>query len=161
MADATVSDFDFDIIRSRFTPCDIHRFKWLFSGICTNSFDLHCDVMVYTSGKKMPMVVEGSGEYSWLLTTEEGTQYKGHVTGGKAFNLPTKLPEGYHTLTLTQDDQRAHCRVIVAPKRCYEPQALLNKQKLCCRLKIVSDSVLPLQVWGHRAYPGLPAGYRF
>ena len=74
--------------------------------------------------------VEGSGEYSWLLTTEEGTQYKGHVTGGKAFNLPTKLPEGYHTLTLTQDDQRAHCRVIVAPKRCYEPQALLNKQKL-------------------------------
>ncbi|EGJ80739.1 4-alpha-glucanotransferase domain protein [Shigella flexneri K-304] len=88
------------------------------------------NVMVYTSGKKMPMVVEGSGEYSWQLTTEEGTQYKGHVTGGKAFNLPTKLPEGYHTLTLTQDDQRAHCRVIVAPKRCYEPQALLNKQKL-------------------------------
>lgn len=31
------------------------------------------NVMVYTSGK-MPMVVEGSGEYSWLLTTEEGTQ---------------------------------------------------------------------------------------
>ena len=72
------------------------------------------NVMVYTSGKKMPMAVEGSGEYSWLLTTEEGTQYKGHVTGGKAFNLPTKLPEGYHTLTVTQDDQRAHCRVIVA-----------------------------------------------
>lgn len=42
MANATVSDFDFDIIRSRFTPGDIHRFKWLFSGICTNSFDLHC-----------------------------------------------------------------------------------------------------------------------
>lgn len=41
------------------------------------------NVMVYTSGKKMPMVVEGSGEYSWLLTTEEGTQYKGHVTGAK------------------------------------------------------------------------------
>lgn len=77
----------------------------------------------------MPMVVEGSGEYSWLLTTEEGKQYKGHVTGGKAFNLPTKLPEGYHTLTLTQTTS-AHCRVIVAPKRCYEPQALLNKQKL-------------------------------
>lgn len=78
----------------------------------------------------MPMAVEGSGEFSWLLTTEEGTQYKGHVSGGKAFNLPAKLPEGYHTLTLTQDEQRAHCRVIVAPKRCYEPQALLNKQKL-------------------------------
>lgn len=34
-------------------------------------------------------------------------------------------------------------------------------QPRVCRLKIVSDSVLPLQVWGHRAYPGLPAGYRF
>lgn len=107
------------------------------------------NVMVYTSGKKMPMVVEGSGEYSWLLTTEEGTQYKGHVTGGKAFNLPTKLPEGYHTLTLTQDDQRAHCRVIVAPKRCYEPQALLNKQKLwgaCVQLYTLRSE--KLGYWG-------------
>lgn len=108
------------------------------------------NVMVYTSGKKMPMVVEGSGEYSWLLTTEEGTQYKGHVTGGKAFNLPTKLPEGYYTLTLTQDDQRAHCRVIVAPKRCYEPQALLNKQKLwgACVQLYTLRSEKKLGYWG-------------
>ncbi len=42
MADATVSDLNFDIMRSQFTPGDIHRFKRLFSGICTNSFDLHC-----------------------------------------------------------------------------------------------------------------------
>ncbi len=68
----------------------------------------------------MPMVVEGSGEYSWLLTTEEGTQYKGHVTGGKAFNLPTKLPEGYHTLTLTRDD---HARAL--PGDC-RPETLLR-----------------------------------
>lgn len=40
------------------------------------------NVMVIPAAK-MPMVVEGSGEYSWLLTTEEGTQYKGHVTGAK------------------------------------------------------------------------------
>ncbi len=46
MADATVSDFDFDIIRSRFTPRDIHRFKWLFSGICTNSFDSLCLLLI-------------------------------------------------------------------------------------------------------------------
>lgn len=42
MADATVSDFNFDIMRSRFTPGNIHRFQRLFSGICTNSSDLHC-----------------------------------------------------------------------------------------------------------------------
>lgn len=88
------------------------------------------NVMVYTAGKKMPLAVEGSGDFSWLLTTEEGVQHKGHATGGKAFTLPAKLPEGYHTLTLTQGEQRTHCRIIVAPKRCYEPQALLTGQKL-------------------------------
>lgn len=88
------------------------------------------NVKVFTAGKKMPLAVEGRGEFSWLLTTEEGHQHKGHATGGKTLNLPAKLPEGYHTLTLTQDDQRFHCRVIVAPKRCYEPHALLEGKKL-------------------------------
>ncbi|UGB04069.1 4-alpha-glucanotransferase [Leclercia sp. G3L] len=88
------------------------------------------NVMVYTAGKKMPLMIEGSGDFSWLLTTEEGHQHKGHATGGKNLNLPAKLPEGYHTLTLTQDAHRWHCRVIVAPKRCYEPQALKEGKKL-------------------------------
>ncbi|MDM3279458.1 MULTISPECIES: 4-alpha-glucanotransferase [Citrobacter] len=88
------------------------------------------NVMVYTAGKKMPLAVEGSGEFNWLLTTEEGVQHKGHAVGGKSFNLPARLPEGYHTLTLTQGELRTHCRIIVAPKRCYEPQALLAGQKL-------------------------------
>ncbi|MDE9619053.1 4-alpha-glucanotransferase [Citrobacter portucalensis] len=88
------------------------------------------NVMVYTAGKKMPLAVEGSGEFNWLLTTEEGVQHKGHAVGGKSFNLPAKLPEGYHTLTLTQGERRTHCRIIVAPKRCYEPQALLAGKKL-------------------------------
>ncbi|WP_288789182.1 4-alpha-glucanotransferase [uncultured Enterobacter sp.] len=88
------------------------------------------NVKVFTAGKKMPLTVEGRGEFSWLLTTEEGHQHKGHATGGKTFNLPAKLPEGYHSLTLTQNDSRFHCRVIVAPKRCYEPQALLEGKKL-------------------------------
>jgi len=88
------------------------------------------NVMVYTAGKKMPLMIEGSGEFSWLLTNEEGHQHKGHATGGKNLNLPAKLPEGYHTLTLNQDDSRWDCRVIVAPKRCYEPQALKEGKKL-------------------------------
>ncbi|MEB6381259.1 4-alpha-glucanotransferase [Leclercia adecarboxylata] len=88
------------------------------------------NVMVYTAGKKMPLMIEGSGDFSWLLTTEEGHQHKGHATGGKNLNLPAKLPEGYHTLTLTQNSKRWHCRLIVAPKRCYEPQALREGKKL-------------------------------
>lgn len=42
MVNVIVSDFDFDIIRFRFTSGDIYRFKWLFSGICINSFDFYC-----------------------------------------------------------------------------------------------------------------------
>jgi 4-alpha-glucanotransferase len=41
------------------------------------------NVKVFTAGKKMPLAVEGRGEFSWLLTTEEGHQHKGHATGGK------------------------------------------------------------------------------
>ncbi|GAB5070160.1 4-alpha-glucanotransferase [Citrobacter sedlakii] len=87
-------------------------------------------VRVFTAGKKMSLTVEGKGEFSWLLTTEQGEPFKGHATGGKAFNLPAKLPPGYHSLMLTQGEQRSHCRIIVAPKRCYEPQALLDGKKL-------------------------------
>lgn len=87
-------------------------------------------VKVFTAGKKMPLPVQGQGEFQWLLTTEQGQEHKGHVAGGKALNLPAKLPEGYHTLTLSQGDARFECRVIVAPKRCYEPQALLDGKKL-------------------------------
>ncbi|MEO3991613.1 4-alpha-glucanotransferase [Pseudocitrobacter cyperus] len=88
------------------------------------------NVMVWTHGKKMALTVEGSGEFHWLLTTEEGKQYQGEATGGKSLALPARLPEGYHSLTLTQSDERWHCRVIVAPERCYEPLALKEKEKL-------------------------------
>ncbi|MGU3415267.1 4-alpha-glucanotransferase [Enterobacteriaceae bacterium C34A] len=88
------------------------------------------NVLVFTHGKKMSLPVEGSGEYHWMLTTEDGAQHQGNATAGKALNLPARLPEGYHTLTLTQSDHRWHCRVIIAPERCYEPQALKEGKKL-------------------------------
>ena len=88
------------------------------------------NVQVFTRGKAMTLPVEGSGDYDWMLTTEEGKQHKGSTGGGKTLALPRRLPEGYHSLTLTQDGQRWHCRVIVAPVRCYEPQALKQGEKL-------------------------------
>lgn len=87
-------------------------------------------VMVWTHGKKMALPVKGSGEFTWLLTCEEGKQHHGTVMGGKALNLPTHLAEGYHSLTLTQSAEHWHCRVIVAPARCYEPLPLKEAKKL-------------------------------
>ncbi|MTH48509.1 4-alpha-glucanotransferase [Intestinirhabdus alba] len=88
------------------------------------------EVRVFTVGKKMSLPVGGKGEYRWLLTTEAGRQFQGQAVGGRAMPLPASLPEGYHTLTLIREGQRLPCRIIVAPKRCYEPPALLNGQKL-------------------------------
>ena len=82
------------------------------------------NVKVFTAGKRCRWRWKDAASLR-LLTTEEGHQHKGHATGGKALTLPAKLPEGY-TLTLTRDELRFHCRLIVAPKRCYEPQALLE-----------------------------------
>ena len=87
-------------------------------------------VKVFTHGKKMQLPVAGSGAFHWLLTTEEGKQYQGETRGGETLALPGRLPTGYHTLTLTRDGERWHCRAIVAPARCYEPQALKEGKKL-------------------------------
>ena len=88
------------------------------------------NVLVCTLGKRKSLLVEGSGRFDWQITTEGGLQLRGQVEAGKSLALPTKLPLGYHSLTLRQDEQHWHCRLIVAPKRCYEPQALLEGRKL-------------------------------
>lgn len=60
------------------------------------------NVKIFTHGKKMSLPVAGRGEYQWILTTEDGKQYQGKTRGGETLPLPAKLPEGYHSLTLTQ-----------------------------------------------------------
>jgi 4-alpha-glucanotransferase len=87
-------------------------------------------VLVFHQGKRKSLPVEGKGSYDWVITTEQGLQLRGRVEAGNSLSLPGKLPQGYHTLTLRQDEQRWHCRLIVTPKRCYEPQALLEGKKL-------------------------------
>ena len=42
----------------------------------------------------MPLAVEGSGDFSWPLTTEEGVQHKGYATGGKALYASGKAAGG-------------------------------------------------------------------
>lgn len=87
-------------------------------------------VQVFTAGQRMQLALEGEGEFSWQLTTEEGYVHHGHASGGKKLSLPTKLPEGYHSLVVTQQKQSWASRIIVAPPRCYEPAALLQGKKL-------------------------------
>ncbi len=49
----------------------------------------------------MSLPVAGRGEYQWILTTEDGKQYQGNPRRRDAA-AAAKLPEGYHSLTLTR-----------------------------------------------------------
>lgn len=88
------------------------------------------NVLVCVGGKKMSLTTGGSGEYHWRLTTEQGKQHSGLLSGASSFDLPPALPQGYHQLTLTQGKRHWHCRVIVAPGRCWRPPALAAGKKL-------------------------------
>ncbi|THD44565.1 4-alpha-glucanotransferase, partial [Enterobacteriaceae bacterium ML5] len=87
-------------------------------------------VKVFTQGQKILLTPEGSGAFRWHLTQENGAQSQGDLAPGNALNLGAALPAGYHQLTLSQNDNAWHCRLIVAPARCYEPEALLAGEKL-------------------------------
>ncbi|WP_395489993.1 4-alpha-glucanotransferase [Cedecea davisae] len=87
-------------------------------------------VKVFTAGQRMQLALVGEGEFSWQLTTEDGEQHHGSAVAGKNLVLPAKLPEGYHDLRVEQGGRRWACRIIVAPPRCYEPDALLQDKKL-------------------------------
>jgi len=87
-------------------------------------------VKVFYHGSPVALPLGGSGEYYWVLQCEDGSQQQGRASARKTLTLEGKLPQGYHQLQLTQGEQQWQCRLIVAPKRCYEPQALLTGKKL-------------------------------
>lgn len=66
----------------------------------------------------------------WQLILEGGEVLEGYVSDC-AIHLPQDLPLGYHDLHLTLDHiYQLHCRIIVAPKQCYLPERIKNKEKL-------------------------------
>ncbi|UWS33438.1 4-alpha-glucanotransferase [Erwinia pyrifoliae] len=74
--------------------------------------------------------IAGKGNYQWQLRGEHGKTFQGSVSAGELLTLPANLPNGYHQLLLSQGKKQWACRVIIAPKRCYEPAALKQGGKL-------------------------------
>lgn len=87
-------------------------------------------VKVFTSGSPIQLPIGGDGDYQWQLQTEQGECYQGRISAQKTLTVEASLPQGYHRLILEQGLQQWQCSVIVAPKRCYEPDALLTGKKL-------------------------------
>jgi 4-alpha-glucanotransferase len=87
-------------------------------------------VKVFTLGSRLALPIGGEGEFQWQLKLESGAVSQGRTGAKMTLALPGRVTEGYHQLTLTQESQSWECRIIVAPKRCFEPDALLEGKKL-------------------------------
>ena len=87
-------------------------------------------VKVFYQGAPLALTPAGEGDYLWALQREDGECLQGRVGARKTLTLPGDLPAGYHQLTLSQGARQWPCRVIVAPRRCFEPDALLTGKKL-------------------------------
>lgn len=87
-------------------------------------------IKIFYYGNPVTFPLSGSGHYYWVLHCEGGSQQQGRASAGNTLTLPMQLPLGYYQLTLTQGEQHWSCRLVIAPKRCYEPDALLAGKKL-------------------------------
>ncbi|MDX7987126.1 4-alpha-glucanotransferase [Xenorhabdus sp. 12] len=97
------------------------------------------DVTVLLQGQEITLPLGDTNSYQWQIHTEQGETFHGRCQ--HHFTLSTLLPLGYHTLTLIpeagqengsqrQSVQSQSMQLIVAPERCYEPQAIKNGEKL-------------------------------
>ncbi|CDG22796.1 4-alpha-glucanotransferase [Xenorhabdus poinarii G6] len=96
----------------------------------TSSFP---EVKVIIQGQTT-LSLEEAHHYQWQIHTEQGEIFHGHCQF--QLTLPIELALGYHTLNLipkagseTHAQQRA-IQLIVAPERCYEPDAITQGKKL-------------------------------
>lgn len=86
-------------------------------------------VQVFTE-TNVTVTLAGNGDYLWTLTTEQGSKITGECSAGQSLAFPASLPQGYHSLSLSQRQQHWHCQLIIAPATCYQPDSLTSGQKL-------------------------------
>ncbi|PHM38944.1 4-alpha-glucanotransferase [Xenorhabdus mauleonii] len=102
------------------------------------------DVIVLLQGQEINLPLDDTNSYQWQIQTEQGEVF--HSRCQYHFTLSTILPLGYHTLTLipevepesssqrqsnpARSMQPQSVQLIVAPERCYEPQAITHGEKL-------------------------------
>ena len=87
-------------------------------------------VLVFHEHQPVELAPQYSSDLHWQLTLENGDVSSGERFAKQPLSLPNNLPTGYHQLTLSHGNKQWGCRIIIAPRRCYEPQAVLNDEKL-------------------------------
>ncbi|PHM74515.1 4-alpha-glucanotransferase [Xenorhabdus kozodoii] len=87
-------------------------------------------VKVVNQGQTVTLPLEDTNHYQWQIHTEQGEILHGHCQ--HQLTLPADLPLGYHTLNLTSavKPETDSIQLVVAPERCYEPDAITHGEKL-------------------------------
>lgn len=86
-------------------------------------------VQVFCGGDARLLNPEGRGIYQWRLISEKGRIFEGELQAGQPFMLPAPLGHGYHWLTLAKNKRQWRTRIILAPRRCWQPEALRKGEK--------------------------------
>lgn len=87
-------------------------------------------VKVFSGTARRELRLNGNGRFHWQLLSEKGKTFSGEVAGDEVLTLPPRLPQGYHQLTLSQGEQQWRSRIIITPRRCYQPASLRAGGKL-------------------------------
>ncbi|MEQ1975092.1 4-alpha-glucanotransferase [Xenorhabdus sp. SGI240] len=92
------------------------------------------NVKVVIQEQRIILPLEDTNNYQWQIHTEQGQIFQGYCQ--HQLTLPANLPLGYHTLNLISEAKpetgawQYSTQLIVAPKRCYEPDAITRGEKL-------------------------------
>ncbi|SET13238.1 4-alpha-glucanotransferase [Thorsellia anophelis] len=90
-------------------------------------------VYVTYQGDEQHYTIRNADLFKWELRLEDGTLKANGQQDWPSLHFPSDLPLGYHTLTLTKlsgTPTEKETRIIVAPKRCFEPKALQEHKRL-------------------------------
>ncbi len=69
------------------------------------------------------------GHLHWSLHCEDGDERTGTALVENEISLPGPLPVGYHRLTVSWGDAAFTATLLVAPRRCFQPDALRDGQR--------------------------------
>ena len=81
--------------------------------------------LILENGKSLPIEVRADS-----LQEQERITLKGKELVQLELVLPESLPLGYHQLSLKNRALVGQCQLVVAPSACYEPESLMNGEKI-------------------------------
>lgn len=88
-------------------------------------------VKVFSTGSRYLLPINLESSATWELHCENGSQHQGTIASGrKNLRLPDDVETGYHQLHVNCSQEQFSCKIIITPKRCYEPDELQLGKKL-------------------------------